>query len=279
MTFPTGEIMFDRDATVAFRTDSVGTITATYTPTQLESLRRPDVAGNLSGYANSSRLHLYFPEPVDLSFIWENQTTGTPAVSFSKNSTAPTNGTWSGFSSGTGGVEDNLTSVTVANMALATDPTAFHASAVDVVALRVRPGTSGTGITVNYLRLWGAPSDPTSYLSLWDGTLDQPAASGLFNLGQIQQGTNKDVTFRVKNTHGSLTANNVTLSIPHDFGANNIIGGTTFEISGGGFSAPLNIGNLSAGSISSVITLRRTVGGGESLDNGLASLLLDATWS
>jgi hypothetical protein len=290
MTLPTGEIMFDRDGTYGVRTasDQVS-VQAEYTQTDFENARNLG-AGTFPMRQAHSTAYMFFPEPMDLHYFWFAESTQffNARMHYSPDSGAPGTGTWYDWSSAAAqsatsiGGGTGLGQVTRANMAIgAGNPTAFNVAATDVRALRFSlysAGLSSSSYSIAVIRLWGVPSDPTTFLQLWDPTLDQAAADDLFDLGSIERGSFAEVDFRIRNMHQSLSVNNVTLTTPNGFGTNAPHTHITFD-DGGGFANPLNIGTIAAEALSSVITLRRDVGGGEALGGGLASLLLDGVWA
>lgn len=144
----------------------------------------------------------------------------------------------------------------------------------DVIRLRWR-GSIDFNAQVRGWHLYGYPSTPA--LQLVEAGVDTPLGGAHFDLGDILAGSTHDRTFRVKNAHGSLTANDITVSASSlTF---TMASGITFS-DGGAFAATLAIASLAPGAISNVITMRRTVAA--SGEGGLKAARLLATpltWS
>jgi hypothetical protein len=287
MTFPTGEIMFDVDGSIAMFTNSdqvsgISDITAS-----LASFRNVG-AGSLNLGLSSRTTYIFFPEPLDLTRLWpECSNLVNPRMHFSTDSVAPGTGSWFDWSSGAAQAANSIAggsswaSLSRSNMATGvSDPHTWHASAVGVRAVRFRGSTnvSGGSPTMTVYRLWGEPSSPTTFLRLWDATVDAAAPDDLFDLAPIERGSFGEIDFRIKNLHPSLNVNNVTLSTPNGYGNNSAQDHYTFD-DGSGFAAPLDIGTINADSLSSVITMRRTVAIDQFPGASLVSLLLDGTWA
>ena len=137
----------------------------------------------------------------------------------------------------------------------------FSPAIENVVAVRF--GSSSTTVARNsyllmhvYGYLRGADR-----LELWHPTLDERLPGGHFDLGAYTRGGSAvDTTFRVKNRSATRTANSVSLgvSVPTDTGSSPTVLSWHTLSDGGAFGAgPLALGNLTAGSISDVVTLRR----------------------
>ena len=122
-------------------------------------------------------------------------------------------------------------------------------------------------------------------LELWHPTLDQRLPGDHFDLGNYARGGSAvDVDFRVKNLSGTKTANTVSLEryVNTDTGAApTVLSWHELSYDGGAFGAgPLSIGNLAAGAISDVCTLRRQPPSDAALGFWTGHLFADAdSWS
>ena len=122
-------------------------------------------------------------------------------------------------------------------------------------------------------------------LELWHPTLDQRLPGDHFDLGNYARGGSAvDVDFRVKNLSGTKTANTVSLEryVNTDTGAAPTVESWhELAYDGGAFGAgPLSLGNLAAGAISDVCTLRRQPPSDAALGLWTGHLFADAdSWS
>lgn len=116
------------------------------------------------------------------------------------------------------------------------------------------------------VHLYGQPSDAAltanpNRLRMWHPTLDQVLNGPALDFGDIQRLTSPTKTFRVKNNSATQTANSVVISSESLNDATpTIVGVQTFDVAGGGYAATQNIGNLAAGAISGLITLKTAPG-------------------
>ncbi len=99
-------------------------------------------------------------------------------------------------------------------------------------------------------------------LRAWHPTLDQEVDAAYFDFADMSQGTTLTKQFRLKNGNSTQTANNVTLSQDDTNGGGM---GLTFSTDGVSFTSPLVIGNIAAGTTSSTLYVRRTVGAAEAV--------------
>lgn len=152
------------------------------------------------------------------------------------------------------------------------------AGGTGIIGVRFRKQAAGGSAQSHYLygvHLYGAAATPTD-LQLWHPTLDQRLAPDAFyqgnNQGDVAQGGSYDTTFRVKNLHGSQTANSVVVQTEARAGSTSK--GTYLTYSqGGAFAGSQNIGNLAPGAISTVLTLRVTPPSDAELSLGSPSVI------
>lgn len=111
-----------------------------------------------------------------------------------------------------------------------------------------------------YMHWYGSKQTPAG-LTYWDPTINQPAVATFLDFGDVNQGGTYTKTFRIKNNHGTQTANDIIVS------ATDVSGSATlqFSIDSGAYTSNLDIGDLTAGSISNVITARRIVPSNETI--------------
>ena len=218
--------------------------------------------------------------PFDLAGFIGNRTVtnSNRTAQYSTDTTNGADGTWTDIpnyvSPGTNtnpGYRDNIT---------------IPASVVENV-VAVRFGSSSTSSTLNrylMLHVYGYLRGDDR-LELWHPTLDQRLPGDHFDLGNYARGGSAvDVDFRVKNLSGTKTANTVSLEqyVNTDTGAApTVLSWHELAYDGGAFGAgPLSIGNLAAGAISDVCTLRRTAPSDAALGFWTGHLFADAdSWS
>ncbi len=103
---------------------------------------------------------------------------------------------------------------------------------------------------------------------MWNPSTDERVGPAHFDWGDAPRSSSADKTFRIKNLSGTLTANDVSVSL-------NALTDTTPSVpgqhlisyDGGPFQAQVDIGDLGPGAISDVLTLRRVTP-----DNAVLSL-------
>lgn len=214
---------------------------------------------------NGNGICLIFPELRDLRGILiryhETGTGSSPSISatqWSANTTNGIDGTWASLgtlgSYGTG------------------DPVQYRQniqslSANGVRGLRWAQGGGGATITYRTVHIYGALSagENPDRLRMWHPTLDEPlddnnSSDGAYlDWGDVVRGTTQDRAFRIKNNSATLTANSIDLSINVPSDTSPTVASQHTLSDGGLFAATINIGNLAPGSISSVVTLRRTI--------------------
>jgi hypothetical protein len=120
------------------------------------------------------------------------------------------------------------------------------------------PGSGSTN--PRGLHLYGTP---TSTLRLWDSTLDQPVGAAAFDYGDVSPGSTPTRQFRVKNTHPTQTAHDITVTREAltDKTPSMVGSGHVFSIDGGPYATSLNIGDLAPGAVSNIVTVRHGIQG------------------
>lgn len=209
---------------------------------------------------NTTRyLGIQFAAPVDIK-MWHAEWAGTasgstqPSLGALEWSTTTTNfqdGTWTAYS-GTGQQNVGQTSFLQTN----NDVSGSGVTGVTHVRLRVSGGTTQTA-NLRTLLLYGNYTSGFG-LELWHPTLDQRLTQPNLYYGDVPRSTSGDLTFRVKNSSPTLTANSITVQ-PLGSYETTPTNASQFTLSNGGaYASSVNIGNLAPGAISSVVTLRRS---------------------
>ncbi len=109
------------------------------------------------------------------------------------------------------------------------------------------------------LHIYGYPTSLAGLdrLLFWHPTINQALGAADLDFGNVVRLTNPTKAFRIKNNSTTLTANSIVISqaeltVPNP----TIVSQTLFDNAGAGYVAAPNIGNLSPGAISGVITQR-----------------------
>lgn len=157
------------------------------------------------------------------------------------------------------------------------DPQAVTVTGVRSIRGSVTGGSGGGWISGLHLYGTYAAGEDVDRLEFWHPTLDQRAPAINFDLGDVPRGTTTDKQFRIKNLSDTLTANGIVLS------ADSLTDTTpsfeamhTFSTTGT-YTGTLNIGTLSPGQISSVVTVRQVVPIGAQLSKWTTRLRAEPT--
>ena len=238
-------------------------------PTNAQTPRNDMWATGLASFNSSNWVQyaMAFPEPRDLSGVFlhagwseEYSNLSSEVWEYSTDTTDGTDGTWSTF--------------TVTWAAFGT-----HNGKYDVGVSAYREDiapislTNVRGIRFRYISNNGYDADTQIFtlhiygsytrtgLRLWDPSLDTPVGATHLDFGDMEQGTQEVRQVRVKNTHATLGATNVVVSIDDPSG----YFGTNLQISADDvtYSPSINLGTLAAGAISSPFYVRRQVLAGE----------------
>lgn len=222
-----------------------------------------------------SSFGVYFPVPHDLAGYsirytrqYDSYVPGTTTIYTSTDTTDGNDGTWTNHGAGQLGWN------------------AFNHQTLAAPGIRgfkvTQIGPSAYNSYMQNLLLFGTPTvtdNPQSVVA-WHPTLDEPVQEDYFQVA-THPGGGEARQFRVKNLHDTLTANNVGLSTNVATDASPALGPEQeFEISGGGFAATLDIGNLAPGATSGVVTYRVMKDAGAALGTFYPRLVIQpGSWS
>lgn len=292
---PAPRMAFDRDGTVGFFINLSNSALSGLSAANLTTLINEssdgvfiyDTGSSTADYAYG----LIFPQLRDVIGIRTFHSgfgaqTGGGSIQYSVNTTNGVDGTW--VSAGSAGYSDVSTgfNVTLLRTGIAT------VSILGIKGLRVRRN-AGSAFGANTwtaltLHLYGSLSagETPDRLRLWHPTLDEPLDDGnssdgaYLDWGDVVRGTSQDRTFRIKNNSGSLIANSIAISPQVLTDTSPTVAGQHTLSDGGAFAGTINIGNLTPGSISSVITLRRTTASNAALSLWTGRLNINpGSWS
>lgn len=255
---PGYRMAIDRDGSTVVFISSTNIITQ-LTPAQVTA----SVNEGTDAYVLSSsggQLVVIFPELRDLVgyFMQNNDNTsrgasgGWNSIQVSTDTTNGLDGTWTTIATNVL-IGQNNTTVPQYRTGITTT------SQLGIKAIK---GNINTGGNLTALHLYGsiASGQNPNRLALWHPTLDQQITAAYFDWGDVKQGTSATTTFRVKNLSSTLTANSITLSLSAltDTSPTNV-SQHTLSSDGITFSATASAGTLAPGTISGVMSLRRSL--------------------
>lgn len=255
---PAPRLAYDRDGTRLFFVDDGGGITEY--PSSLAVLNDENSGTEwMSGFGGGWAV-LIFPQLRDIvAYHLAVRTWVGGTLETSTNTTNGQDGTWTTVTSNYSFNNDNP--------AKPNYRTVIYAVAMNgIIALKFRRGATGSR-AFKQLHLYGglATGETPDRLRLWHPTLDEPlddkvpADGAYFDWGDTAQSTSADRTFRIKNNSVTLTANSIAINQQTLTETTPSINSQFTFSNGGAFAASLNIGNLSPGQLSGVITKRRTI--------------------
>lgn len=209
------------------------------------------------GTATHIGLCFLFPELRDVvayAAQWEGEGGVVPGTVYtSVNTTNGYDGTWVNRGTWSG---NNFI-----NLAALRSPNTVTWNGVKAVRFHTSGGSFSTSFFYYAVHLYGIPSagENPNRLRIWHPTLNQELPGAYLDWGNVPQGSSADRTFRVKNESATLTANGVVLSLDAPTNTTPSVSGQhLLSQDGSNFAASQNIGALSPGGISPVITLRRS---------------------
>lgn len=280
VTPPAPRLHYSQDGTLVIGHNVTASVSYTLTQANKDVIDDEDTAdtwsfSSLAYTANGSHvkyLTFVFPELRNISgvFAYGANLNGSPqTVQSSTDTTTGLDGTWGDVLTTSGWILNSSTPILHR-----TSITAL--SLTNVKGLRIRSSDSGSYTFFYEVHLYGTKVSNTG-LSFRHPTLDQALAVGDMDFGDVALGQTYTRTFRVKNNHATQTANGVIVSAV-DVSTS---AAWTMSIGGGSYQSSLDIGNLAAGATSGVITARRIVGGGETVQTAKHGRLqaIPTSWS
>lgn len=261
---PGHRMAYDRDGSQLVRTHvETGTAVALNTISTMNAEGGPItlLSGTNPPEVGVHRATIIFPELRDVVGVWHagNVTQNTGSFSYdglfwSTNTTNGVDGTWVAVTAANG-AQSSKTS-------MRSDIRSVNLLGAKAVAFQFTTSDTGSRVADIQAHLYGSPASgqAANKLRFWHPTLDQELAGAYFDWGDTPRNAVLTKTFRVKNPSASLTANNVTLTTEALTDTTPTLPGQhTYSIGGGAYSTSLNIGNLTPGTISGVITVKRQV--------------------
>ena len=222
-----------------------------------------------------------FPEPRTINGIFLASAAGAGGTNsntyyYSTDTTDGTDGTWTTFTG-----PNWIDSVGPLKPYYRSSLAAFG-PLTNIKGIRWRQGHANNFSSwhrIYCLHIYGSrPLTSVDRLAFWHPTSDQALTAAYLDFGDHPQGTSTIRQFRLKNISGSLTADNITLSVSDT--DNEFNGNLLVSLDNITYLASVNIGALAAGAISGTLYVRRTVGAAETATQRSARLLANAaTWS
>lgn len=263
---PAPRMAYDRDGTVGFYATTTGLVTQ-LSVAQMQGMNDEDNGESIGlGAGFDGWFGLIFPQPRELigyTFSYGYSGTFSGAI-FPQNLQTSTNtstgfdGAWSTVLAGQlANIGNNDRGAQRQNISLL--------NATDMKAVRFRVNATNNTTSIFNWHLYGGlmAGQTPDRLRLWhpvdDAPLDDNSAAhgAYFDWGDVVRGTTQDRSFRIKNNSASLTANSIDISAEAPTNTTPSVSGQLTFSDGGAFSQLINIGSLSPGSISPVVTVRR----------------------
>lgn len=253
---------YDTDGSVAFR-DRHGTYTA-YGPNSgtirglNDELSNRVIAMDIGGPGLPVFCGVIFPQSRDIRGLYCNYEDAPITLQYSLNSTNGIDGNWSNVP-GSSYVE------AITNQTYRSNIISVNLNGVTSIRIWRSNGYGGSNGPKS-LHIYGsyAAGALDDRLRPWHPTLDEPlddptSEDGAWlDFGNVPRATTADKTFRIKNNSGTLTANAIDISTTIITDGSPTIPPQFTYSDGGAFATTINIGTLSPGQISPVITIRRT---------------------
>lgn len=275
---PGARMEYDRDGTLGFSVNHLGTVFTALTSTQMQQLNDEDTVGGITVAGDPGRaVVLIFPELRDI--VGAFRAVANTVVDVSSNTTNGFDGTWTQVQTTAQGV--NATGVVQPFYR-----TSIHAfSSAGVKAIRVRQTGTGT-ITLNAFHVYGHLAAASDRLELWHPTIDQPLRlpAAFTDYGDKQRAAGPyDLTFRVKNLSSTLTAGSITVSVEAltDASPTTHVSELSLKYDGGAFGPTATLSSLAPNTISpALFTVRFNPGASSALGLGRQRLLaIASSWT
>lgn len=277
---PSNRMLLDRDGTQMYGIDASNVITQLTSGQIITVNDETDDGFKIHGQNSSGKLVIFFPEKRDIAGYYFNSSgffaSGTMvAAEVSTNTTNGIDGTWTSIA-GTVRIEPVSPNFRT------------HIQSVTALGVRAMRFTTSAGAPSDGVKatvhVYGNPSagQNPNRLAIWHPSSDAHVSGPYFDFGDTPRSSSADRTFRVKNLSATLTAHSIALALDALTDTTpSVPGQYTISADGGTtFLATVNIGDLSPGGISSVLTLRRNTPANAALSVWEPRLVAQATsWS
>lgn len=252
LNFPLGHIYdYGRDGSdVSIRTST--SVTTPLTAELCDSLQRWNTAAGWISFPNNANYFvILFPQPRTITGVvyGPGGSNNSAYVDYSLNSTNGFDGTWvniaTSINSTAGGTGPRGTRFAVTNL-------------VGVKAMRARSTFSVGSGGIYYFQLW--TTDDIGGLTPWHPTNDEMLSNDLLNFDRGDIFVNAapvTQTFRIKNTDGAQTANDVVVSIEAGTGQGLLGDEVRFSLDDTNYATSITLSSIAPGAISPLIYMQR----------------------
>lgn len=246
------KIAYDDDGSVGFSITGGGIITPAAAGSDT-LLRWNDFTMQDIGPGGSRWMGIIFSVNMDITAIFYAGTSGTSTMTI-ESSTDTTNGqdgTWNLI------INRAVVDLNAGSTLQRTGIFAVTNNCTNIKAIRFSR-QDGNGDSPCSMHIYGH-RHTLSDLVFWHPTIDQALrlTPAQFDFADIAKSSSVDKTFRIKNAHGTQTANGVVLSSSVRPDATpTIVGQVQFSQDGTNYANTQNIGNLAPGAISPVLHIK-----------------------
>jgi len=258
---PDHRMALDQDGSAAFNLNGTLSTTTQLTAGQITAFN-DETAGNVQYSASDGFQYIcvIFPELRDITNVYVAVNTGNQAggatscsVEKSTDTTNGINGTWAQIKASYGPPVNIDTTWRTAIQPVS--------SSLATRAIRIKVSVSFAHLFLDTFHIYGTISSGQNpdRLALWDPASDVQVGAAYFDWGNALRGTTADRTFRIKNLSATLSANTITCSVDAlSDTIPTVVGQHTLSADAVTFAATASAGTLAPGTISGVMTLRRT---------------------
>jgi len=210
-----------------------------------------DLTSQINEGTTSRAYALIFPELRDLygtHFGWNDMDSTPVTASVSSDTTNGVDGTWASYTAGNflNNGKQQLRTIT-------------GNTALGIKGIRWRTSYPFYRDLAN-VHLYGNPAsgETLQRLELWHPTLDETLPAAYLDWGDVPRDTTATLTFRVKNLHGTLTANTpqVAMTALEDT-TPSVVSQTSLSTDDISYTSQVTLANLAAGAISPLIYIKR----------------------
>lgn len=276
MDAPASRLAYDRDGSIGVTITAAGAITS-LTAADLRALN--DESEGSPTFNTKARLAIIFSVPHDLVAIFLALNFSTLAsIETSKDTTTGIDGTWTTQVAPAAYVRDVRPQYRIAaNLT----PMLSGSDSQEVRGIRVSFLLNQTG-GFRGLHIYGDVSSSATddRLSFREASSDVEVGPTHFDWGNVPRASSADKTFRVKNLSTDQTAQSVEV-FPEALtpGIPSVAGMLMLSLDGVTFTPSVNLGDLSPGEVSPVITTRRVIPANAQVSVWSARFVADAdTW-
>lgn len=249
--YPAPRLVYDVDGSSVLAVDSAGAITE-LSAGSVRALNDEGTGGVTMTNANS-RIAVLFGELRDIAgvFISASAAGLAPKIEVSIDTTDGVNGSWSVVT------PDPMLSSTAVSPNYRANVVTFAVTQTSVRGIRLTKTSSGSH-TLTSFHLFGTTSTGVTpdMLALVSASGGSPLTPAALNFGDVARNQSIDVGFRIKNMSTTRYAQNVLVSLDYPTDASPSLGSQLTLLVGSTGGSVQNIGRLTPGGASALITLQ-----------------------